>query len=185
MRIAIDVDEVLTDSNSKLIAFHNEKYGSNLTYEKFNTFDLNKTLGGDIVQKESEFLNSDYVNEIIPLEGSIKSVEILNKNNELFILTSRRDGWQERTNQWLEKYFGEVFEEIIFSKVLNISKGNICLDKKFDLLIEDSPTFSFDAAELGIKVLLLNKPWNQNIFHENIFRCKNWEEIINKIEELK
>ena len=50
-------------------------------------------------------------------------------------------------------------------------------------LAEDSEKSSLSYAENGIRVLLLDKPWNNSVNHENIFRCKDWPEILEKMED--
>ena len=44
-------------------------------------------------------------------------------------------------------------------------------------MIEDNPDNAMILAENGIKVILFDRLYNQNINHENIIRCRNWNEI--------
>ena len=37
----------------------------------------------------------------------------------------------------------------------------------------------------GLKVLLLDKPWNRKIRHGNVYRCQDWRDILNEVERLE
>ena len=93
----------------------------------------------------------------------------------------------ESTINFLKKIFLEKDYEIHFSGDIYEGrklKDEICNDLNLDLIIEDSPYYSKNCAEKGIKVLLLDKPWNQNCEHENIIRVNNWKEVLEKIKEM-
>jgi uncharacterized HAD superfamily protein len=54
------------------------------------------------------------------------------------------------------------------------------------IFIEDSLKNAFEISSHNIPVILLDKPWNQEEnLPENIHRVKDWDEILQKIEELK
>ena len=51
-------------------------------------------------------------------------------------------------------------------------------------LIEDAAEHANDCAEKGIKVILINRPWNLNErVHPNVKRAENWEEVLKHLEE--
>jgi len=53
-------------------------------------------------------------------------------------------------------------------------------------VIEDNQDYALSVAQKGIKVLLLNQPWNANFeAHENMKKVNNWEEILRFISNFK
>lgn len=40
------------------------------------------------------------------------------------------------------------------------TKEEICLEKGIKLFVEDNPNYAIDLEKLGVKVFLLEKPWN-------------------------
>lgn len=48
---------------------------------------------------------------------------------------------------------------------------------KCDLFIEDHPEEIKRMANSGIRTLLMDNPYNQNITHKNIVRVNDWYEI--------
>ena len=48
---------------------------------------------------------------------------------------------------------------------------------KIDLFIEDHPEEIKRMANSGIRTLLMDNPYNQNITHKNIVRVNDWYEI--------
>lgn len=59
-----------------------------------------------------------------------------------------------------------------------------CSKLKVDVMIEDKPDVALKLAKNGIKVILFDAPYNQNLIHENIERVYNWNEVYDKITTL-
>jgi len=79
--------------------------------------------------------------------------------------------------------FELIFSSNPYIKTKGKTKGEICKELGIDFMIEDSVEHSEICAKEGIKVFLLNKPWNKNcIDHENIIRVKSWNEILDKLK---
>lgn len=53
------------------------------------------------------------------------------------------------------------------------------------LILEDSGETAIECSNERIKVILFDKPWNKQFSHENIFRVKNWNEAVKKIDKLR
>ena len=51
------------------------------------------------------------------------------------------------------------------------------MDNNINLIIEDSLIHAIECAKNGIKVILLNKGWNQGELHTNITRINSWKEV--------
>ncbi len=58
-----------------------------------------------------------------------------------------------------------------------------CKELGVNVLIEDGFT-SQRYAENGVNIILLDKLWNKDCSHDNIYRCFNWEEILNRVKEI-
>lgn len=65
----------------------------------------------------------------------------------------------------------------------NKSKSEICGELGISIFIEDNSSYALDCAKKGIKVLLLDKPWNKNYEkHPNIIKVNSWEEILERLK---
>jgi uncharacterized HAD superfamily protein len=114
------------------------------------------------------------------------SISELSKDYEIFFISSRVDA-RNGTLESLNKHFSDVDFKMYFSSNPYYgnegkTKGELCKELKIDFMVEDDVRHSEVCAKEGIKVFLLDKPWNQNcVEHENIVRVKNWKEIQEKL----
>jgi len=191
MKIGIDIDEVIVKFIDKFLEFYNQKKNTNFKFNDFNTYDFWDIVGGtkeEAIKLVYEFCDSDLIDGLELLENAKEGVDKLNNEHEIIIITARSPKHKEKTFNFFDKYFPGLKEKIIFSRDGyggKVSKEIICKENNIELMIEDHKNYSLTCAENGIKVLLLDKPWNQNVEHENIIRVNNWNEIINKIEVMK
>ena len=192
MKIGIDVDDVLAMSMGPLIDFHNQKNGNSLKFEDVFSFDLSKVFGMETREEAFNhvlnFYKSPFFKNIEPLPSSKEIIIKLSKIHQLAAITGRPSIIRNETIFWLEKFYPNCFLETHFSNHFpgedkNLSKADFCLEKGYELLIEDSGEFALECAQKGIKVFLFSKPWNKDcISHENIVVVNSWEEIMEKLK---
>jgi|SRR3989344_5252880 len=190
MKIAIDIDEVITDTTTALVNYYNRNYnGRRLRFDDFTQYHIEDVLG--ISKKEGEaiferFFNSGEFDKIIPIEGAINSIRDLARENDISILTARPDSYRGKTENWFDKYLQEFKKRIIYSDDASSNyrtKAEICRNMEIGLILEDHFRYSVECANAGIDVVLFDKPWNKNIKHKRIKRVKNWNEAVWRIEE--
>jgi len=192
MKVGIDIDEIITEFAKGYLKLFNKKYNKNVEFEDLFTYSLWKPLGisrKDSLELAEEYYSSDSFDNIKLVQGAEEGVKKLKENHELVFITSRPAPVREKTEISLRRFFPELNLEIIYSsnsyaETNGKTKGDICNELEIDLMIEDDLEHALDCAEKGIKVILLDKPWNQRVSHENLFRIKNWDEILDKINEL-
>lgn len=130
----------------------------------------------------------DYCTKEIPPLGCVETLNFFkNEGFEMHAITARvftrrpiiGKKYQNMFKNWLTKNNINVFKTFNFctSKHTNEDKYEACSRLKVDIMIDDSPEVSMSLAEKGIKVLLVDAPYNKEVSHENITRCKNYQEI--------
>jgi uncharacterized HAD superfamily protein len=189
LRIGIDLDDVVFEFVKPLLEFFNKSYSREIKFEDVNSYGFSKVFGVESKELENfiqSMITDDFQLNMNLCEFAKEVILKLSKNNDIYFITSR--GCKGGTEESLNKHFSEY--ELIFSfnpyiKIGGELKSKICLDKKIDFMIEDSRRHALDCAEAEIKVLLLDKPWNQNFEHENVIRVKDWNEIKNKIGKMR
>ncbi|NPE27187.1 hypothetical protein HNV12_04265 [Methanococcoides sp. SA1] len=194
IKIAIDIDEVLAEQLESVVEFYKQETGVFIPKEKFSSYNWWETWGiskEEAIGVDGRFKESDMFESLRVVEGSIEAIEKLNKDNSLVVITARPSDFENKTLGWLGENYGDSFDEVLHSSDFHVENGEqkskveFCKDLGVDLIIEDNLEYSLKCAEGGIKVLLLDKPWNQGDLHENIFRCGDWGEILKKVEVLK
>jgi 5'(3')-deoxyribonucleotidase len=185
-RIAVDIDDVLANTISGIIEFHNANYETRLSLDDFRFDRFYKTWGGDAMQEQSKlqlFYKSKHYKNLKPVKGSKEVIQKLCKYFELFIVTARDEKFREITTKWIEKYYGDSFKEIHFANHYSeydesIPKSKICSILNADFLIDDSLEYAQDCATGDRKVLLFDYPWNRDItLPRSILRVHSWEDI--------
>ena len=192
MRIAVDIDNVLVDDVGSFCRFHNDKYNTNLSKERFYTWNwwiaMNEPKE-NVVKKHGEYVKSDYFKNIDIIPGAKEGIENLKNKHELVILTGRPKRLMKETKIWLAKNFGSVFREIYCTDFHLVNgtgknKGTYIVDKKIDVLIDDYIEHGKECP-VSTKVLLFDCPWNQNkVLPENFIRVLSWPEIVATIEQI-
>ena len=190
MKIAVDLDEVLSQSMPALIKYHNDKYGTSLKTEDFKSYKFEEIWGGNLIEainKVNDFHQSKYFDNVLPVKGAKEVLEKLKKNNELFILTARSEDMREKTEKFVEKYFPKIFSKIYFTNhfALNgteTTKKEMCDTLDIDVLIEDNIKYAGECATEKRKIYLMDYPWNQSDkLPKNVIRVHSWQEIGKKI----
>jgi len=194
IKIGIDLDEVLAEFNLLFLDYFNQTKNTNWKFKDItdnhfeNIFDISFE---EIKQILNNFSKEGHISNIIPVENSVSSIEKLSKECELFIITARPKEEDKETREWIVKNFKSNFKEIYSvgishgGKVFK-NKGEFVQELGLNFFIEDMIKHAIDISKRNIKVFLLDKPWNQEEnLPENIYRVKDWNEILQKIEYLK
>ena len=190
MVIGIDLDEVLADFINSFLKFYNKKNNTSFQRNKISCSNIWKIWGETqekIMEEVYDFYETHYFENIEPIAGAIEGIDVLSQKHELKIITSRQNNIKRKTKDWIEKNFSNKFSEICFANHFapngsSIKKSEICFRESVDVMIEDSPDYATDCASNGIKVLLLDCPWNRSTkSSEKITRVQSWGEIIEKI----
>lgn len=193
MKIGVDLDSVVADIMSPLIDFHNKNYRTNLKLSDHTTFSVEKIwkcTEEEGLNRLFKFYQSDFMDKIKPMPGSIDSIKYLSNIHEFHIITSRSNMLDKITNHWVKKYLPNIFKTINLTNQSggkgkkNIKKSEVAKKLGISLFIEDHLEYTYDCASLDIKVLLMDMPWNQTKkLPENIVRVYSWKEIVNKISK--
>ena len=138
--------------------------------------------------KHHEFKKSKLFDEVNPVRNALESVKSLIEDHEIFIITSRPLIYKERTGKWVKKHLSDVPLTIIHSSDFHggqlKTKVEICKDLGIQLMIEDHKSYSLECANVNIKVILFDKPWNKDVKHKNIVRVKDWIEALKEIKKI-
>lgn len=180
MLVGVDLDDTLADFIPELAAFHNARYGTNLTKESFHSYRFWEVWGGSLEEnqrKVKEFFRSLYCPKILPVTDSVECVDSLSQRHKLVIISSRPDEGVDRAKDWINLYFSDRFSGIYFTTP-EMKKSDICEKTGVEVLIDDSATFARYCASKNTRVLLLDQPWNRDPnLPKEVTRVYSWKEI--------
>lgn len=196
MRIGIDADGVLTD----MTAF-NIEYGERYFKRppKDPTGYSAETIFGCTTKEEFRFGLRYFLTYCKKWPPRVNCSSIIAKLNadghELYEITARKFvtskhplGWYVRRifKKWLKKH-GLNFKGIFYCSESNSPSDKLdgCRRFEVDVMIDDKPEVVYFLAKQGIRVLLFDAPYNQEVSGGNIIRVMNWEDVYKEIEKIK
>jgi len=187
--IAVDLDDVLSQTNAEVASWHNEQYGTKMTIDDFYYYYYwkNPYWGGlqETYDKVRDFYASMRLFDAAPVPGSRVGVQALHDMGfKLIIVTARGPEEKEGSWKWVDKWFHGLFDNMIFTGqfkesktdsdgfgvVTKLDKAQVCADLKARLLIDDSSenalqvSTSSSAATPPTPVLLFGQyEWNKRL----------------------
>lgn len=196
MVIGVDADGVLTDL-AKFQGEYGEKYLGRKP-ECCSAYSISEIFQ---CSKMREFLFGmkyfiKYCKTWTPREGTTEVIQRLKSDGHtLFEITARKFvtmknpiGWYSRNmfEEWLSKN-GISFANIFYCSEKNTpeEKYKVCKELSVDIMIDDRPEVILYLADKGVKVLMFDAPYNQNVVHKNVWRVYSWRDIYKIIEKCK
>ncbi|KAJ7462802.1 hypothetical protein B0H11DRAFT_2054418 [Mycena galericulata] len=166
--IAVDLDDVLSQTNKMVAQWHNDKFGTQMDLSHFYYYYYWKNpfwgTPQETFEKVKEFYSTDAIFQATPVPGAREGIQSLkDMGYNLVIVTARTPEVADATWEWVEKYYPVEhhlphceniqgsFVHLFFTgqfkdahklhhnEVLtNLSKSQVCADIKAQVLIDDS-----------------------------------------------
>lgn len=186
MRIGIDIDDTICDTCEFLIPHLSEHFKvdkkllENIDITDYNA--LNCTY-----EEYIKYVKENYKNFALNYKLKYCACEIINKlkdeGHQIIFITARSfrgfDDPYKTSFDYLKKN-NIKFDKIIVNAK---NKGQVCVDEKIDIFIDDSIENCISVYDKKVPVLLFNTRYNKNC---NLFkRVFDWKEIYLEIEKVK
>jgi len=191
MKIAVDLDDVLSSFIAEFLRWYNPQYGTNWQFEDVVDYHwpnfMNITTEQAISDVHRFFATSEFANlPLIP--GATEFVQQLASQHELYIITARQRVAEAITYTYLEKSFPGVFRDVLFANHYSIdgsparTKGELCEQAGCELIIDDDARHAGALLAHNVKMVLMDKPWNKNDqLPTGVIRAYNWEDVLSAI----
>ncbi len=180
MKIAVDIDDTLTNTKEQQIIFWKEYVSiyPNSNYTEELPENINSFEAGEYISKfwdtyrEQLSFESTYKKDAGKIISKLKT-----EGHELCIVTSRpKDFYTNlvpRIKDALKK--NNIPIDTIYTDARE--KGTFCKEHNFDLLIDDDIRHILKAKELGLKTILFNKT------QHDVDQVSSWQEIYDIIKK--
>jgi hypothetical protein len=179
-RIAVDIDEVLVPFLFPMAKWRGlqlpgkEKY----PYLYRDIFSIPESESQKMVRA---FYGSQAFKQLKPIPGARKKLTLLRERaDKIYVVTGRQDIVRDTTEWWLDKYFPDIFDDLIFTNSftpLEIKKADICRSLALDTIIDDNIGICTDCISNGINAVhFVGKdvyPWCE----ETNISVRGWEEV--------
>jgi len=191
MIIAFDFDDTLVDTFTRMLEFFNERYCEKFQREQFTSWRFNdiwKITRKQWLERWCLFDQSESSRNLVPMVGVHDRLVILAKHHQLHIVTSRPIEMAAQTKEIINRLFPGVFLDIHFCSRGEgayhfRSKSQVCHVLGATILFEDRPDHAAECAEAGIKIGLIQQPWNRQEKFESplVMRVASWQDEVVEI----
>ena len=195
LTIAIDIDDVLSQSAHGFAQYSNQKWGSGITADDYcEDWAVTWKVTRELAAKRAEQYHQDaVVSEFHPIEGARDALVVLSKKHNLIVVTSRRLSIKPHTEEWLRAHFPGTFSKVVYAGMwdkqhasgvdaqLASTKTGICLSQGAHFIIDDQIKHCESASGVGVKALLFGDySWNKtnDPLGPNVVRKSNWAEVL-------
>ncbi|KAK1222901.1 hypothetical protein PQX77_014230 [Marasmius sp. AFHP31] len=184
--IAIDLDDVLSQTNRSVCDWHNEVYGTEMSLSNFYYYYYWKNPYWGPIQTTFEKVRDYYATRRIfearPVDGAREGIQALRDMGfRLIIVTARSQDVHEDSWHWVDKWFPGLFDSVVctgqFTEskekdkghevTTKLSKAQVCADLKARLLIDDSSENALQVSTAPVRptpVLLFGDyQWNSRL----------------------
>jgi len=186
--IAMDLDNVIADSDRVIRGIIHRISGVHLTQDDIRFYDYHKVLVSrgieisEALRIEHEALETFHTRasmDVNPVHGAQQGMSQLESSGWLpVIVTSRPASSANATKDWLRE------KEIPYHSIL-FTEDKAQKGSRWKILVEDAPHHALAASEAGVYVVLVDYPWNRGICRsENIHRVGGWSEIVDAIGQM-
>ncbi|MGO4888212.1 5' nucleotidase, NT5C type [Anaerobacillus sp. MEB173] len=176
LRLLIDMDSVMADLMTPWYARYNKDYNDKLHYLDLTSWDTHKFVKKECGEKIYQYLHEPgFYRYLQPLPHSQAVMEKLNKEHEIFIVTTSPAEAVSDKQEWMKEHFPFIqIEHMIFTHRKDLIIG--------DLLFDDAPHNLEAFMATGRKAIAMNYPYNQSV---NCDRVNNWLEFADYIAHLQ
>ena len=197
MVIGIDIDDTTVVTVESMVKY-GDKYDTEVLNREAKKDNLGrikdryymKALYGWTEEEKFAFFDMYYKNvleECYPLPNASEIINRLKQEgNEIIFITARLTNIK---NCETEKITKETFRKynIPYDKlIMNVDdKLKFCKENDVEVFIEDSYETCKNLQENGIKAYLMTTKMNRNIVDDKIERVSSWDEVYEKITNLK
>jgi 5'(3')-deoxyribonucleotidase len=195
MKIAVDLDEVLGDFVGTFLRWYNHNgYQPKLTKEDIVKYHFKDLIGmpeGEELAMMYRFFDDGEIANIQPMAGAQAGVKQLAERHELYVVSGRQSRLQQETEQWVEKYFPNIFQGVYLANQYSLDggpvldKGTMCKELGCEVLIDDGSQHVEPVTAMGVRVIILNHLWNE--YHRlpaSVLRADSWEEIVGAVNKM-
>lgn len=180
MRIGIDIDDTMTDTNMLIKEMLKKEKKASLYEVDFDS------LPGEELKKIESLIreNIDKVLENCNLKEKVKEVidYLRSRGHEIYIITARTNYYSDNvfniTLNYLEKN-SIVYDEFLFGYE---DKTDICIEKQIDVMLDDNKKLMDKLKDTSVNGVIFDTEYNKE-YSGN--RVSNWLEFKNFIDSLE
>ena len=193
MNIYVDFDDCLCETARHFSGLAKDMFGTNVSYENINFFNLQKSFSLTDKQYEDMMAEAHKPEILLSYEETPGAADTLNswvdEGHDVSVITGRPFNSFEPSREWLDRHrlgriklycLNKYGRDSFYQNTEYSLELEDYYKMHFDIAVEDSPhAFKFFDHLPDLKVLVYDRPWNHNVElpGDNYIRCFDWNEI--------
>jgi len=156
---------------STFLDFFNVKYYRECKYEdivNYNLWDVFSVSKRDVLDLFDEFYKTEEFDRLPLVDGAKEGIETLCENNSVVFVTHRPSYISEKTQEYFSRHFPNKEYRIVHSHPK--LKSEVCPELEVEVIIEDHAGCAYDCANIGLRAILFDRPWNQGHLYPGLIR---------------
>jgi hypothetical protein len=179
--IAIDIDSTLHDYWKLLSKAALRRFGIDLPYEEQLTWGVTRLRPEQLAACVADTHSEQDVLSAVPYPGAAPTICRWHRlGHQIHVISHRDTDAAPATERWLNDV-GVPFD------VLTCCEDKIicCVDRRVDLLIDDSPLNLQRALDANMRVATILHPWNRDFCEEEAVICaRDWQALAARLHPL-
>lgn len=191
MIIAVDCDDVLSETTKAILAHHSHQFnGKHIGFDDITDysrytipwFEASKDYFDRYIQS---FLDAYETNTIDPVLGAQAIIQTRKEQGHtLKVVTGRKEHLKDMTQMRIDRHFPGLFDDIIFANhgtdMHGVSKGDLCTHIGASLLLDDGRHNCAETTKVGIPSILFEKPRNKTKPQLSFCTKIPWRDVLTK-----
>lgn len=179
--IGVDLDDTVVEFVAGFMEYHNRFYGTALARHQFTNWDWHHVLGcteEEAKRRGIEFYHSAHHLKMNAVPGAQHALRLFQKKYTNIGITAREPIRAPRMRIVVRRLFGDSFTRIHFLGTQK-PKGDLCARLGVRFMVDDGLHNAQSVGEKGIRVYLMDRPWNQcEALPPNTIRVFHWDDIV-------
>lgn len=187
----LDFDSTTGELDGHMRASVNVKFGTSYQQEEITSWawwDTRPQEQGEYVWGPECFQNKEWTLAMPPVEGAIEGItELLDDGHTIALVSDRAPHMGLWLAEWLRTHRLPIPVHTT-NRHDGPTKLDVIRKLGLQLVIEDAPHHAVEmsaSGDVAVGVLLLDKPWNRDVFHAKIGRCFGWDHVLDSVSLLQ
>ncbi len=169
---AVDIDNVVAQAEQEVQRIFYELTGEpwpSETYASAGGLDTGN-LAPDLIERIFDYFHERSIPTLPLVPDARRVLQQLQKGYRIVLITARRPTARPQTLAWLEEH-DVPFDELHHAKdKTDVAEGIV-------LAVDDHPEHVNDYLEQGVRVFLMDQPWNRTFVAPGATRVSGWDEL--------
>ena len=170
---AVDIDNVLAVAEEEVQRIYHELTGDSWPenfYASAGGLD-NSAFKRELIEEIFDYFHDRSIPMLSVMPGARQALQTLQQQFRIVVITARRPHAKPQTLEWLRRH------ELPFDE-LHLTGEKTDVAENVTWAVDDHPEHVKDYLSEGIKVFLMDQPWNQSFSAVGVTRVSNWEQLV-------